>query len=880
MNAWASRSRCALWFARVFATMAILCSTVAPGNSADLDDVRPLFIKGEYAKCIKACQEAIAEREPEEAWRLLLAESLMAVGRYTNALAVVQTNLSRYPWSVQLRLLAHEVFRRNGLAEEAGGALDEINRLGGYRMWAYQDTANLITMGRAAVLLGADPRRVLEQFFDLAKKRDTTNRAPYLASGQLALDKNDYDLAAKTFGAGLKLFPLDPDLHFGMAQAYAPSDRRLMIAALEAALNANQNHVPSHLLLTDHLVDGEEYKAAEESIKKALEVNPHHPEAWAYRAVIAHLKNEAASETKARDTALATWKTNPEVDHLIGRKLSQKYRFAEGAAYQRRALRFGPKFLPAKIQLSQDLLRLGQEDEGWRLAEEVHSADAYDVTAFNLTTLQESMARFATLTNADFVVRMSTNEAVIYGDRVLALLTRAKTNLCAKYGLELTTPTIVEIFPNQKDFGVRTFGMPGNPGYLGVCFGPVITANSPASQAGHPANWEAVLWHEFCHVVTLGLTKNKMPRWLSEGISVFEELQENPVWGQSMTPRYREMILGKDFTPLGELSAAFLAPKTEMHLQFAYYESYLAVEFLVKQFGIEALKKILRELGEGTEINTAITKHTAPLDKIEKDFAAFAKDRAEKLAPELSFEKPEPGDEDLADVSKNFYVLTRHAKKLLRARKWQEAKAPLEKLIQFFPGNTGADNAYWLLGEAHRGLNETNAERLVLTTLANLEADDVDTYSRLMELSAIAKDWGAIATNAERYIAVNPLAAAPYRHLAQASEALGRRDTAISACKTMLLLDPPDPAGAHFQLARLLHENRDPAAKRHLLQALEEAPRFREGHRLLLEMKKTSEPTNTAAPPAQSSDSNRPPSALPPSPANPASVLKPPEPKP
>ena len=45
-------------------------------------------------------------------------------------------------------------------------------------------------------------------------------------------------------------------------------------------------------------------------------------------------------------------------------------------------------------------------------------------------------------------------------------------------------PVLVEIFPDQKDFGVRTFGMPDNPGFLGVCFGHVITANSPASAAG------------------------------------------------------------------------------------------------------------------------------------------------------------------------------------------------------------------------------------------------------------------------------------------------------------------------------------------------------------------------------------------------------------
>jgi tetratricopeptide (TPR) repeat protein len=495
------------------------------------------------------------------------------------------------------------------------------------------------------------------------------------------------------------------------------------------------------------------------------------------------------------------------------------------------------------------LLRLGREEEGWQLAEAVYEADAYDATAFNLVTLQENMAKFATLTNDHFFVRMATNEAVIYGHRVMSLLERARTNLCTKYGLELSTPTIVEIFPEPKDFGVRTFGMPGNPGYLGVCFGSVITANSPASQAGHPANWEAVLWHEFCHVVTLQMTRNKMPRWLSEGISVYEELQADPTWGQAMTPRYREMILGKDFTPLGELSAAFLAPKTEMHLQFAYYESYLAVDYLAGRFGIDAIKKILHDLGEGVEINNAITNHTEQLDQLEKDFAAFARERAEKLAPDLDFEKPERGD-DLDDAdTKNYYLLVRQARKLLREKKWAEAKFPAERLLKAFPGNTGPENAYVLIAEAHRGLGETNEERAVLTTLAGLEADDLDTYARLMELNTLTKDWAAVAKNAERFLAVNPLLATPYRHLAEASERLDRRDEAIAACKTLLLLDPPDPAGTHYQLARLLHQAGHAGAKRHLLQALEEAPRFRAGHKLLLELTRPLPPP-TSPPPA------------------------------
>ena len=60
---------------------------------------------------------------------------------------------------------------------------------------------------------------------------------------------------------------------------------------------------------------------------------------------------DAAAEKQWRDKALSTWPTNPEVDHLIGKKLSQKYRFAEGAEYQRKAIAMDPRHLPAKIQL-------------------------------------------------------------------------------------------------------------------------------------------------------------------------------------------------------------------------------------------------------------------------------------------------------------------------------------------------------------------------------------------------------------------------------------------------------------------------------------------------------------------------------------------------
>src|SRR5262249_40030630 len=159
-------------------------------------------------------------------------------------------------------------------------------------------------------------------------------------------------------------------------------------------------------------------------------------------------------------TALKFWPSNPRVDYLIGLKLSQKYRFAAGASHQKRALTMDGDYTPSKMQLAEDLLRLGEEEEGWRLAHEVQKQDEYDVAANNLTALHDVIAKFTTLTNEHFNLRMDSREAVLYGPRALALLERARTNLCAKYGMELPERVLVEMFNDEKDFAVRTFGMP------------------------------------------------------------------------------------------------------------------------------------------------------------------------------------------------------------------------------------------------------------------------------------------------------------------------------------------------------------------------------------------------------------------------------------
>jgi len=857
---------------------AAVCPTYAQASAApDLEAARRDYLQGRYAECAAAGEKALAAKEDAEAWGDLLARTLLIQGRYAEALQAATNALAAETRSVRLRWAAREAYLANGWTAEAARMAREIQQLVSNRSWLYRDPTDLIVYGRVALLDGADPKMVLDRLYDRVKKANPGLREVYVATGDLALDKHDFALAAKVFQEGLKQLPEDADLHFGLARAYAPSDQKLMLASLATALEKNSHHVGSLLLFAGHSIDAEDYAAAGKFLDQVESINPSQPEAWAYRAVICHLRNQLDAEVKAREKALKFWPTNPRVDYLIGLKLSQKYRFSVGATHQNQALAFDPAYLPAKIQLAQDLLRLGEEAEGWRRAEEVQKQDAYDVSANNLMALHDVIVSFQTLTNQHFTLRMQPREAGLYGRRALALLERAYVQLGPKYGVQLTEPALVEIFNNEKDFAVRTLGIPDNEGFLGVCFGHVITANSPGARPARRFNWETMLWHEFCHVLTLQLTHNKMPRWLSEGISVYEERQADPSWGEHLNPRYREMLLGKELIPVSQLSAAFLTPKSPVHLQFAYYQSSLVVQFLVERFGHEKLLLILRGLGDGAEINDTLARNTLPMAQLEKEFGTYARQVAERMAPGLDWEKPASGALSLAARPRqrngdaaaetprlgegvwaewaqhhptNYWAMNHQADRLLEEKNWSEAKPLLVKLVNLYPNSTGTESAYRKLATVYRALGETNAEKRILMQFAEKDDEAIDAYLRLMELSTEAQEWAAVQKYAGRYLAVDPLVAPPYRFLAQASEAAGQVPDAIGACQALLQLDPPNPAEVHFRLARLLYAKRDPAARLHLLQALEDAPRYREALRLLRQMHQ--EQTNEVSQPTLS----------------------------
>ena len=807
--------------------------------------------KGDYRAAIDLARKIIPERPRNEEIRLTLLRALTITGQYPEARNALTNALTEVTGSIRLLWEGRNVFQAVGETNRAAELTEQVRQMMSDRPWGFREPVNIVVFGEALLSFGVDPKDVLEKVFGAAQKLTTKIPEPWIARGRLALDKHDYPLAAKIFREAAEKFHKNPDILFGLAQAVGGGDQREASAALEAVLAINPHHLPSLLLLADQRIDSEDEEEAQKHLSEVLAVNPWHPDAWAYRAVLAHLHGDAAAETAARDKALHFWNSNPRVDYLIGEKLSQKYRFSEGAAHQRQALQFDPEYAPAQLQLARDELRLGNEEAGWKLATSSYQHDAYDIEAFNLVQLKDTIDRFVTLTNADLLVRMEPKEAAIYGDRALQLLERARRQLTAKYQVELVRPTTVEIFNDQKDFGVRTFGMPENPGFLGVCFGRVVTANSPAANTAQPVNWEAVLWHEFCHSVTLTLTHNRMPRWLSEGISVYEEIQANPSWGQHLNPRYREMILKGELTPVSKLSGAFLAPPSPLHLQFAYFEAEWVVEFIVEHYGQDHLLGLLQDLRDATDLPVALARRTAPAKALDAEFDQFARQRAEAFGKGLDWTRPPSeasadGKDRLLTWAKdhptNYWAMQIRGQTFSENGQWTEARDAWRQLLERQPGQTGPESAYWSLAAACRELGDTAGELDALNRGAELDHEAPDAYQRLIELAAQRGDWSEMQRNCQRWLAVNPLVAPPYRYLAQAAEAVGNSAHAVEAYLALLQLDPPNPAQLEFQLARALHRIGDATAKGHLLRALEETPRHREALHLLWQM--TQPPTS------------------------------------
>src|ERR1051325_5207277 len=137
-------------------------------RAGEVEEAQNLFVSGDYTQAVERAAKGMADRPYSEEWQILLTESLLAVGRYAGAQTAVSNALARgYP-SPHLRWVARAAFLANGRKRDADEMVNRI--LQSAANGRISDAASLVSLGRAALLKGVEPKLVLDRMFSPAKK--------------------------------------------------------------------------------------------------------------------------------------------------------------------------------------------------------------------------------------------------------------------------------------------------------------------------------------------------------------------------------------------------------------------------------------------------------------------------------------------------------------------------------------------------------------------------------------------------------------------------------------------------------------------------------------------------------------------------------------
>src|SRR5262249_49095287 len=362
-----------------------------------------------------------------------------------------------------------------------------------------------------------------------------------------------------------------------------------------------------------------------------------------------------------------------------------------------------------------------------------------------------------------------------------------------------------EIFPKHDDFAVRTFGLPGMIGALGACFGRVVAMDSPKARPPGEFQWEATLWHELGHVITVQMSNQRVPRWLTEGISEYEEQRARPEWRRDMDLMYAGLLNKGETLKLTDLNAAFQNPKT---ISLAYYEGSLVVEHIVSAYGQAGLNKLLRTFALGMDTDAALKEalHTdfagmqAGFDEtVEKKFGAMRKALAVPDGAGDLLKLPAAALKALADANAHSFPLQMALGRALRKEgQLDEAMQAFERAADLIPTAAGKDSPHDQMAEIAAQKKDTAREIRELTALIGIDFNNIEAPRQLASLlrQGGVDDAAKLAPVYQRIAAIDPFD--PEAHTALGRFALQRdeADAAAREFRVVLALNPVDKAAA------------------------------------------------------------------------------------
>lgn len=806
--------------------------TDEPEARAWLEEASRAVAAGDVA----AATSALELRPPDDpAAAVVRAALALRTGRFEDALAVLVKAAAADPLG-EAALEAGVLLQRLGRDDDAEVLLQPLVAAA---TTGEAEGHGMARGARAAHALGA--HRLANQLFREAV--EALGDAPHVetAWGELFLATHAEPDAVKSFERALAAHPRHVPAMIGLARSLAITDPPAARAQASRALAIDAGAWDAHLVLADLALDTRGRDEARAALTAALAINPRAPEALALQAALAAVEDRPADVEAAAAAAHAINPGDARPWRVASEHLASHYRFDEAVAYARRAVAVNGDDAAARAALGMHLMRTGEEEEAQRHLELAFARDPFDVVTRNLLELLDHLQRFETVTAGDFVFKFHPGEAPILRELAPALAVEAMTAMAPRYGYQPSGPVLVELFPRHDDFAVRTLGLPGMIGALGACFGRVVTLDSPRAREPGAFHWGATLWHELAHVITLQLSNQRVPRWLTEGISVYEERLARPEWGRESE---FDFVAGLDHglaIPLATLNEGFSDPR---RIVLAYQQASLVVEYLVERFGSEAIVRMLRAYGEGLDDEAVFARELkADAASLQAGFDAFVEGRYGAVRTALRVPDGVALDgvdsvnlQRLAAEHPGSYPLQFAAAKQLIAAGTSAAAVPLlERAVALVPIATGPEAPRRLLAAIARShADPQRASALLAEELAHEHAG-LQAARELAELAGAAGDNALGRLAHERIAEVWPYDGASHAALGRLSLADGNTDDALRRFRLALATGPQDMVAARTDYAEaLLRTGREESAKEELIAALTDAPLYERAQSLLL----------------------------------------------
>jgi tetratricopeptide (TPR) repeat protein len=688
--------------------------------------------------------------------------------------------------------------------------------------------------GRAYLLLGTDSRWVRSALaaFDDAFAIDSSNVDAAIRVGDLFIDKYNAPDARAQFEVVLRRAPDHPRALLGLARVLDFQDSSRAMDVARRAVQANPSLTQGHILLARFHLEAEAYDSATVAARRALAIDSGAAGAWGVLGASAWITGDS---TGYRRALAAAQQFNPRPASFfveIAEAAARNRRYADAARFAQQAVAFDSTSSRALGVLGENQLRLGDIDTGRATMERAFALDPFNIWQKNTLDLLDELAKFRTVESKRFRVVAHPIDAELMATYLLPLLEEAYDTLANRYDYKPPTPIRLEVYHRHADFSVRTVGLAGL-GALGVSFGTTLAMDAPAARDRGTFNWGSTAWHELAHTFTLGRSAHRVPRWLSEGLSVFEERRARPGWGADASVEFLAAYKGGHLRKVSGLSDGFVQPRYPGEVQFSYYLASLVCEMIYAERGSKAFVDILAAYGDGLETPAVFQRVLGTsMDAFDKRFDDWLKKRFETPLRYVATGEG-PGD------PKGAYVdAVREGISLFNDGKMDTAYEAFLRADAMYPDYSGPKGPPWWLAQvdAQRGNTTSALTRLARITLHNetaWEANELD--ARLRTESG---DYIGAARALERMIWIWPNDIDLHVRLAETATRALDHARAVRERRAVLALGPADKLEARYQLARALAASGDIAgARREILNVLEQAPGFEKAQALLLELR-------------------------------------------